>query len=326
MSTLTAAEPDADTPGAVDIAALERQLREKEQLVVALTDRLEQLAEQLDRLRRTGADRGSRRGGGGSFPLELVEDHRAVIEDLKQAVTRWEEMQAGATLGRLETQVTELRDLIVGFAQSSSAPVSSDQHSSGVEEKKAPTSSWWEKQKASLLGDAPPPEAEVETESVAPPDSEPRINLAEIELPQIPAAVEFDTLSLDAAKEAIRERDRVIAQLHEPLLLAQSAGLVPADVKTWDQLPEPLRERFSALEKHWETRFREHELALSLERARLSREEAALRQQKEQIGHDHAQRTRDKAADSADDSDAGSTTRNRWFRFLSVAGEEDDDE
>src|SRR6185369_14757427 len=109
MATLSVVPADA-APSEGDVASLQRQLQEKEQLVAALTERLEQAAEQLDRVRRTGADRGARRGGGGgALPLELIEDHRTAIDELKQAVTRWEEMQAGLTLGRLETQIAELR-------------------------------------------------------------------------------------------------------------------------------------------------------------------------------------------------------------------------
>lgn len=40
------------------VESLEAQLADRDQLVAALTERLEQAAEQLDRLHRTGADRG----------------------------------------------------------------------------------------------------------------------------------------------------------------------------------------------------------------------------------------------------------------------------
>src|SRR5207302_7713300 len=97
----------------VDPELIQNRLREKEQLVAALTERLEQAAEQLDRLRRTGVDKGRRPLGGG-FPAEVIEDHKSTLEDLKRIIARWEDMQAGATLGRIEAQIVELRDLMAG--------------------------------------------------------------------------------------------------------------------------------------------------------------------------------------------------------------------
>src|SRR5258708_4818694 len=103
----------------VDTELIQNRLREKEQLVAALTERLEQAAEQLDRLRRTGVDKGRRPLGGG-LPAEVVEEHKATLEDLKRVISRWEDMQAEVTLGRIETQITELRDLMVGSGQAGS--------------------------------------------------------------------------------------------------------------------------------------------------------------------------------------------------------------
>src|SRR5437868_6722484 len=97
-----------------DIETIQNQLHEKDQLVTALTERLEQAAEQLDRLRRTGADKGRRpAGGGGGMPAELVDDHKSTLEDLKRVIARWEDIQAEAAFGRIETQIVELRDLFV---------------------------------------------------------------------------------------------------------------------------------------------------------------------------------------------------------------------
>src|SRR5579872_4873442 len=88
--------PAAAGDGLVDAGLVQNQLREKEQLVAALTERLEQAAEQLDRLRRTGVDKGRRPLAGG-FPAEVVEDHKHTLEDLKRVIAQWEETQPGAT-------------------------------------------------------------------------------------------------------------------------------------------------------------------------------------------------------------------------------------
>lgn len=333
MATLSVVNADTASPEA-DVALLQRQLLEKEQLVAALTERLEQAAEQLDRLRRTGADRGSRRGGaGGALPLELIEDHRTAIDELKQAVTRWEEMQAGLTLGRLETQISELRDLIAGGLPAGSATGSDRRPSDGPSAQKPAGSNWWEQQKASMLGDAPPPAPPGESlaDAVAVSmEGVPAIDFTAVQVPPLPPAVDFESLTLADARDAIRERDRVIAQLSEPILFAQAKALCPADAKTWEHLPDALRERFVAVEAHWQAKFRQIELDLSIERARLAREANTLRQQQDQLGKDHARlgvdRDKSRAAIPADETDPAAGTRRRWFRFLTAAGEEDDDE
>ena len=94
------------------LTTLEFQLQEKEQLIAALTERLEQAAEQLDRLRRSGADKALRTGGG--IPPELVEEQKQLVGDLQRVVQQWEDMQPGALLGRVEMQLGELRDLVSG--------------------------------------------------------------------------------------------------------------------------------------------------------------------------------------------------------------------
>ena len=95
-----------------ETAALESKLRGKNELVAIPTERLKQTAEQLDRNHRMGADRGLRVGGG--IPPEVIQTQKTLDEDLQRAVEQWEGMQAAATLGRIEIQISELRDLFTG--------------------------------------------------------------------------------------------------------------------------------------------------------------------------------------------------------------------
>jgi len=88
---------------------LQRRLDERQGLVEELTARLEQAAEQLDRLKRSGADRTGR----GGMPSELIAQQRSLTEELQNAVQQWEDMQPTELLARVEMQVIELRDLIV---------------------------------------------------------------------------------------------------------------------------------------------------------------------------------------------------------------------
>ena len=312
---------------AAQIAFLQEQLQAKEQLVVALTDRLEQAAEQLDRVRRTGGDRALRRTSGG-MPAELVEEQRSAIEELKQSLARWEEMQAGLTLGRLETQIAELRDLVANNLQGGSAgrdvpaaasPRSKDREQGGGV-------SWWEQQKAALLGGTAPPE----------PSSthDPRATLTdikyegekgtvagELQIPDLPPPLDLENLVLEEARHALRERDNIITQLREQLLLLQAQENFSGHDLNSPDLPTGLRERLELLEQQWQSKFRQIELDLSIERARYSRDEANLQSRQELIekemmrlglhGHD-ARSPRGEVED---------VPRRRWFNFLNSDSE-----
>lgn len=310
----------------VEFAELQQQLQEKEQLIVALTDRLEQAAEQLDRQRRTGADRG-RRGGGTGFAPELMEDHRSVLEDLKQVIGRWEDMQAATTLGRLESQVADMRDLLTNYVKTG-APTgarSGEQQGHAASHQKASSASWWESQKASLLGLPPGPET---APSPTPAVTSEDLNFDNLNLPDLPLAVDYQTLTLEEAQQAIRERDQIITQLHEPLVLLQAQGKLPKNLNNLQDAPEAVKQVIQALEAKWEQKFRQAELDLSLERARVARAQAALSQQQEQSRADSFQNKRQEAHDSpppTDEVGAPQAPRRRWFSFLAADDAESDE-
>jgi hypothetical protein len=343
---------------------LQKQLREKDQLVAALTERLEQAAEQLDRMRRTGADKGHR-STGGSIPAELLQDQKQTLSELKKFVGNWDEIQPGETLARIESQVIEIRNLIAsgsavvtpasspaastapatarerpataGGAAAASSQSGSNAHSPAG---KTSNSSWWEKQKAALLGeghesapeheaaqappaggatDSPPAQTNADTESD--PSDRSAYPAADVVLPDLPPPVDFENLTLDDAKHAIRERDHVILQLHEPLLLLKAAAQLPANLQSRDNLPPAVRELIDELESQWQARFRQAELDLSLERARLAREQSQLRHQQEAVQkqlrtNGSAPREQPEAAEGED-----STSRRRWFRFMGKSDE-----
>lgn len=306
---------------AAQVLELQRQLQEKDQLVTALTDRLEQAAEQLDRIRRSGGDRAVRRGPGG-VPPELLEEHRSAIDELKQSVARWEEMQAGLTLGRLESQVSELRDLILGnLGTGEPARRHGGEH---LPTKRTPElskaaaagpTSWWEQQKASLLEETVPeerpPAVAAET---APPAS--LVSLAELRVPDLPPPVDLDSLPLEAAREAVRQRDRLIETLREQVLLAQAReAFAGYDLEAPD-LPAGLRERIALFEQQWTSKFRQLELDLSIERAQLARDEAMLQGRQEMIDKELVRLGLHPAPDRHSAVPPEQSTRKRWFAFL----------
>lgn len=346
------AEPPANAGGgdsARQLTALAGQLREKEQLVTALTERLEQAAEQLDRLRRTGVDKGHRplAGTGGGAAPEWLHEHKPTFEDLKRVLANWDEVKPGETLSRIEAQLTELRELCAGGVQPQTAgretaPATSRSASAAPASSpgsKTPTNTWWEAQKAALLGGASPaaesssgsrpessgaPERNAELSADAEASADNSAPHAEITIPEPLPPLDLDAITLDEARAAIRDRDAMIVQLRESLLLALSAGQMPRDVSSLEQLPEPLRKRFEEIEAHWQAKFRQNELDLSLERARLGREQAELRHHQELLRKQlkSGGKTLEEPVEAGD---KGDSSRRRWFRFMGKPGDEKPD-
>jgi hypothetical protein len=148
----------------------------------------------------------------------------------------------------------------------------------------------------------------------------PACDLATVDIPDLPAPVDLDNITLDDARAAIRERDRIIQQLREPLLLLKAAGQLPTSLHALERLPEPVRTRITELETQWQAKFRQIELDLSLERARLAREQAALRQQQDALQkqlRDGAWAGRAGAGDEGSGKgDESASSKRRWFRFM----------
>jgi len=348
-----------------DIELVQDQLREKEQLVAALTERLEQAAEQLDRLRRTGVDKGRRpAGGGGGLPAELVDEHKNTLEDLKRVIARWEDIQAEAAFGRIETQIIELRDLVVsgGIVAGNAHPTtgSSIAHAGAhaapaqpatppAREKPAETvahqagsssgagkgggNAWWEAQKAAMMGEPVPAAVQAELDkqasAVTEADAEPAptsesaggFDLSGFNIPDLPPPVNCEELSQEEAVAAIRQRDQIIQQLREPILVWKASGQLPAGIRSLNEIPEPLRQCVADLEAQWQAKFRQVELDLSLERARLAREQAAVRAQQEALQKQSRNGGGAKTDLDAGDKDDDSSSKRRWFRFMGSAAE-----
>ncbi len=79
-SELNATEPDAEVCGS-RVMELERRLSDRNQLVEILTGRLEQAADQIDRLQRSGGALKSDAPAG--LPPEFVNEHRDLAQRLE---------------------------------------------------------------------------------------------------------------------------------------------------------------------------------------------------------------------------------------------------
>jgi len=292
------------------LETLQARLADREQLVEELTSRLEQAAEQLDRLRRSGADRGGRVIQGG-LPDELVQQQRELTEELQAAVQQWCDMQPTALLSRVEMQVSELRDLVADGATTRPAVTEFVQPAAQEEIKDAqppaesaarrePAGSQnsglssYEAFKAGLLDGgasepaSPPPAAEFT------PDPEPddatsgggpahsaettsessesgRESPPEIPVVEPPAPIDLDSATPEELRAAVDSRDSYIVYLNRRLRATETSTRLAGNWSELEGVPDELRSRLEDYEQQLQQSLREAELETSLERARLGR-------------------------------------------------------
>jgi HPt (histidine-containing phosphotransfer) domain-containing protein len=315
------------------VETLEAQLAEREQLVAALTERLEQAAEQLDRLHRTGADRGVRSGILG-IPPELIAQQQKLVEDLQQAVQQWDDMQPGAFFGRLESQLTQIHDLVLNYGGSGSGNGSAqsptdaafsrgDSRYESSSTRRNPSDSpksVLEFMKASFQAESSPPADEPSAEGAESAQGNAAPPVLYIELPLLrdpPEPVDAKEATREELVHACEVRDAYVVYLLQRLRQIESMGHVPNSWAGLENLPDQLRDRLEALEKRLEETLRLAEVELSLQRAKLAREEVRIRVIDEQLQKD-LKRARDDASSSSEsDGGKGETSgSSRWKRML----------
>lgn len=332
------------------LGELESKLKEKETLVAALTGRLEQAAEQLDRLRRMGADRGARTVAG--VPPELIEEQRELTAQLQIAVNEWQEANAAAALSRIEVQVAEIKEMVCGLSggiphaaggaglsgalferarQTDSRPTGAEHGDSSDDAQEGTGLQGWEALKASMLsgtgdegehehapaGEAPrrPPEhiAAISTEQEPPeliPDEDP------------PESIDIDAADIDALRAAVEARDAYISHLLKKLKQAFSYQTPPVDWRALENVPEELQTRLADLEQQLQQKLRISEVEISIERARMGREAARITQLSAQV-----QKKLERVGDaSGHDDDEGPEEKKgrRWLSMLGLNHEDDD--
>lgn len=324
----------------VEPSELETKLREKEQLVSLLTQRLEQAAEQLDRARRNGSDR---RVVAGGIPPELLLSQKQVLEDIGLAVERFEAANAAETLGRIENQLSEIRDLVSGGVHTGGGSVKSSSSSRGSGGSGSGSSallggatdqqSAWNAMKERMLaGDDSTPHDEHDSDSdehsdhdesdsghepsttsiVAPPVVEETLDP--------PDSVDVSTADREQLAAAVVARDEYIAHLLGRLRAREARGVTPVD---WEALgeaaPEDLREHLVALETKLQETLRRAEVEQSLERARLGRVESELTAKQERIDKEIKRLNLD--GESGHDDRPESEKGPRWMRMLGLGNE-----
>ena len=344
MSPAVARQPSVSSVLDQRMREMEDALRERDSVVQMLTQRLEQAADQLDRVQRTGSDR---RGAGtsGAAP-ELIEGQQTLLEQMARLLGEWDEIQAGSMLQRIESQIGELKELV-----SSGATIGSPRASTGIShaprspnipvspppsrpEPNARQNSSWELIKARMMEDetlnSPASSATAST-------AKPASNVAEAtpalvsttpagpsdapaKLPDPPPFVDVDQAAMGELQDAVQARDEYISMLIRRIVAHDQSTRLP-DWETLNQAPHELRCELDNLRQQLQQKLRIAEVDLSLQRARLAREDAKLQVKAEQVVRQMRQmgiptdETAATASPAPGRSNEGQQGR-RWLQFL----------
>ena len=312
------AAASASETASEQVAALQSALHEKDELVHALTEQLEEAANRLDRLHRAGVDRPQR---GGSVSAE---GHSGELGDqLSRLTSEWDELQLAQQFETIRGRLDDIFDAVSlaklteqGYG---SRPV--DEPVGRTSEMLTGKLTGWEDMKAQLLRDGAEKtrsHAELaEAAATAVSDSAAEV-LNDLPL-EPPLPVDLETADRDLLAEAVEERDVFILHLIRRLRSGTSARYSPINWAEISGAPDELRERLLEHEARLQELLRMEECDLSLERARLARERSRL----EQLRRDVERDARDGHDMSGNDADR---SERRWLRVFGFGRKPDSDE
>jgi hypothetical protein len=261
-----AARPPADASSAArQIAELTAELQQREQLIEALTERLEEAAEQLDRIHRTGGSRNAApQPAAPAIPPELLERHMVTAERLDLALTDWEEKQGLALIERIDRRIDKLVEILRGGDGVDFSEQHADElQNADAEQPKSESKLRSVSAEAAAYAEEPPP-----LQAAAP--------VPEIPLADPPEPIAEDEQDPAALMAAVRAREEYISYL-----IAEMRHQQPHVAINWEAIkdaPEELRDSLEALDRRLRKELQREELDLSLERARIARESAHLEQ------------------------------------------------
>lgn len=315
----------------LSVDELKQQLTEKKQTVATLTEYLEQAAEKLNTLQKQSAANKPVQ----AFDAEMVHRQMHLVNQLQDAVKEWEELQAPSTLERVSTQLDSLRETILdGLSQQQAPPIEArepvtqelpnntlatahfmSQTSGETNEEEKDGLGGWEALKAEMLGEEG---ASIENE-----EEEQNIDLRE-ELDVLvnrPALVGGDCHDQNAWQQAVDSRENYMISLIRTLRVVESRRRGAPDWDAFTEAPEPLRDEVAQYANELHQTLRNAEVELSIERARISRQESVIAQQRREI--DKALKKQglneSKSKEEASDSQQG-----RWLKFLGRGNESED--
>lgn len=299
------------------VAALQHELHEKDELLGALTEQLEEAANRLDRLHRAGADRASR------VPVANGEELGAgpeISDQLARLCGDWEELQPIQQFEIIRGRLDDIYHAVTRAGPQSSHPyrepeleeeVSPSQQSQGATDS-ASSLPGWEAMKAQLLREgAEQGRSNEDVEEAVDEVGDDLGSAAEVlsDLPlEPPESVDLEDADRETLVAAVEERDVFISHLIERLRSGSSGGYAPINWAEISGAPDELRERLEEHEARLQELLRMEECDLSLERARLARERARLEQLRRDV-------ERDSRGGELEDESSDRNER-RWLRVF----------
>jgi len=305
------------------VEQLETELLEKEQLIAALTTSLEQAANELDRAHRHSLRSSlisesleSHEAGSQELIAQELHDQHLMLREVRDSLRHLNAAQSEQSLQRIENQLHDLRDLIENIAtapptlptdwkdsltqqmsvlrnhplaellglQSEQPQISICDSSLKIDDNSGPERSSVENSTQTTDAKTDPPSS-LSLPNESPPEVVPtpqQIQLID-SLPELPAPVDIENSDLESLRTAIAERDECLQAMQDYIAALNTVTVPEFDLKDYDSLPELQRQKL----ENWEAVIRESmrrtEVELSVERARIGREQQKLQFQQLQL-------------------------------------------
>lgn len=292
---------------------LRQRLQEKEQTVATLTEYLEQAAAKLNAMK----DQNSGGKPGQAFDPEMVQRQMELVENLQAAVKEWEELGVAEVMERMSSRLDGLRQTILdglrsappaGGMSPSEAGYSFSAAGGGDEDSDDPMAGW-EALKAEMLGEEPDPQKSEDDQLNV--DLQEELNV----LVNRPGRVDEACQERSTWAEAVDAREKYLISLIRALRVVEARRRGTPDWDSFTLAPAGLRERVARLAAELQQLQRNAEVELSIERARISRQESVIAQRRREL--DKATK---KQGANPQSSQPAPTGEGRWKKFLGGGG------
>ena len=311
---LNAAPIKTETVDFQRMQQLETRLADREQLVSILTDRLEQAADELDRIKRSGGVvPGS--GANAGDAASLLAGHQEVADKLDRFVDAWEERYEGPALRRMEAGIEELRERL------EEATLHGNSAASRLSLNNEVSSQFGAINQSSLDS---PNHAETEGSQDAVPtrktlDAPVRLVLIssddvpdDLDVP-IPEPIDAEDAAPQELQKGITDRDAYIRWLCHQVrdITGRLEGWLGEVQARSDDVT--MHKRIDEIEKVIHDQLRIAEIDVSIERAKLSRDQATLNEQTAQLAREREQLAKAMDPSAVDDD---TPMLRRWKKFI----------
>jgi len=291
------------------LAGLHSQLMLKDEVIAALTSQLEETAEKLERVHRSGAEYAP-------IAAALPSDVGKRQMELEQAIQAWQELQPAERLVRIQDGIDQILSLLEHGDVARPAAGNAEQ---------AGDDGFWEAAKARILDrgderidsrDEPPPQEAAASPPQGDTQPSPAAELPEyFSEPEPPRPLNSDA-DLETLWQAIAEREAYIQFLTTRLRHVETRRFPPVPWEEINSVPDELKKHLQSLERQLTDHLKQAEIANSLERASLARERSKLVQVKQQL-EQQVLRLSTPTDTPADEETASERKERRWSRFFS---------